>query len=59
MHFSTLVKMIGKNSNGTIGKPVVPLATNGTVGNITNGTIGRTPNRAKIWSTEVATQQPC
>ena len=31
---------------GTIGKPMVPLATNGTIGKITNGTIGRTPNRA-------------
>ena len=34
--------------NGTIGKPMVPLATNGTVSKITNGTIGRTPNRALI-----------
>ena len=33
---------------GTIGKPMVPLATNGTIGNITNGIIGRTPNRANI-----------
>ena len=31
---------------GTIGKPMVPLATNGTIGKITNGTNGRTPNRA-------------
>ena len=34
---------------GTIGKPMVPLATNGTIGKITNGTIGRTPNRAYIY----------
>ena len=37
------------NVNGTIGapigKPMVPLATNGTIGKISNGTIGRTPNR--------------
>ena len=33
---------------GTIGKPMVPLATNGTIGKITNGTIGRTPNRAIV-----------
>ena len=25
---------------GTIGKPIVPLATNGTIGEITNGTLG-------------------
>ena len=31
---------------GTIGKPMVPLATNGTIGKITNGAIGRTTNRA-------------
>ena len=31
---------------GTIGKPMVPLATNSTIGKITNGTIGRTPNGA-------------
>ena len=40
------------NANGTIGstigKPMVPLATNGAIGKITNGTIGRTPNRAII-----------
>ena len=38
--------------NGTIGangKPMVPLATNGTVGKITNGTIRRTPNGARGW----------
>ena len=40
--------------NGTIvtnGKPMVPLvpsATNGTIGKITNDTIGRTPNGANI-----------
>ena len=28
--------------------PMVPLATNGTIGKITNGTIGRTPNGAYI-----------
>ena len=28
------------------GKPMVPLATNGTIGKITNGTIGKTPKRA-------------
>ena len=33
---------------GTIGKPMVSLATNGTIGKITNGTIGRTPNRGYI-----------
>ena len=31
---------------GTIGKPMVPLATNGTIGKITNGTIGRNPERS-------------
>ena len=31
---------------GTIGKPMVPLVTNGTIGKITNGTIGRISNRA-------------
>ena len=31
-------------TTGYIGKPMVPLATNGTIGKITNGTIGRTPN---------------
>ena len=30
--------------------PMVPLATNGTIGKITNGTIGRTQNRAHIKS---------
>ena len=29
---------------GTNGKPMVPLATNGTIGKISNGTIGRTMN---------------
>ena len=33
---------------GTIGKPMVPMATNGTIGKITNGTVGRTPNGANI-----------
>ena len=33
---------------GTIGKPMVPLATNGTIGKITIGTIGRAPNRAIV-----------
>ena len=33
---------------GTIGKPVVPLAPNGTIGKITNGAIGKTPNRATV-----------
>ena len=28
--------------------PMVPLATNGTIGKITNGTIGRTPNGAIV-----------
>ena len=32
----------------TIGKPMVPLATNDTIGKITNDTIGRTPNRAIV-----------
>ena len=36
----------GNGTIGTIGKPMVPLATNGTIGKITNVTIGRTPNRA-------------
>ena len=31
--------------NGTIGKPMVPLATKGTIGKIPNGSIGRTPNK--------------
>ena len=31
-----------------IGKPVVPLATNGTIGKVSNGTIGRTPNRPTV-----------
>ena len=31
---------------GIIGKPVEPLAINGTIGKITDGTIGRTLNRA-------------
>ena len=35
---------------GSIGKPMVPLATNGTIGKITNGTIGRNPNRANVLS---------
>ena len=33
---------------GTIGKPMVPLATNSTIGKITNGTIWRTPNRFTV-----------
>ena len=33
---------------GTIGKPMVPFATNGTFGKISNGTIGRTPNRPNV-----------
>ena len=32
---------------GTIGKPMVPLATNGTTGKVSYGTIGRTLNRPK------------
>ena len=39
------------SSNGTIGangKPMVKLATNGTIGKITNGTIGKTPNGAFV-----------
>ena len=46
------------NANGTIGspngiictldKPMVPLATDGTIGKFTNGTIERTPNRACV-----------
>ena len=36
--------------NGTIGKPMVPLATNGTIGEITNGTMRRTPNRAIMFT---------
>ena len=45
------------NANGTIGSPngtvgtidksIVPLATNGTIGKITNGTIERTPERSQ------------
>ena len=31
---------------GTIGEPMVPFASNCTIGKITNGTIGKTPNRA-------------
>ena len=54
----TVGNTIGSNGNangticspsgtvGTIGKPMVSLATNGTTGKITNGAIGRTPNRA-------------
>ena len=54
----TIGNTIGPNGNangticspigtvGTIGKPMVSLATNGTIGKITNGTIWRTPNRA-------------
>ena len=54
----TIGKTIGTNGNangticspngtvGTIGKPMVPLATNCTIGKITTGTIGRTPNTA-------------
>ena len=41
---------------GTIGKPMVPLATNGTIGKITNGTIGRTPNRAIVVTKEGVTK---
>ena len=36
------------NPNGTIGKPMAQLATNGTIGKITNGTIRRTPNGATM-----------
>ena len=47
----TIGNTIGTNGNangtiGYIGKPMVPLGTNGTIGKIINGTIGRTPNRA-------------
>ena len=36
-------------TNGTIGYiPMVPLATNGTIGKIYNGTIGRLPNARYI-----------
>ena len=50
----TIGNTIGTNGNangnigapngttGTIGKPMVPLATNGTIGKIPNGTIGKT-----------------
>ena len=46
-------------TNGTIGSretfrvlvlPMVPLATNGTIGKISNGTIGRTPNARNVVS---------
>ena len=40
--------MVPLASNGTIGKPMVPLATNGTIGKITISTIGRTPNRVMM-----------
>ena len=30
--------------------PMVPLATNGTIGKISNGTIGRIPNARSIWA---------
>ena len=33
---------------GAIGKSMVPLVANGTIGKISNGTIGRTPNGANI-----------
>ena len=45
-------------NNGTIGYretfrvlwlPMVPLATNGTIGKISNGTIGRIPNARTVW----------
>ena len=44
---------IGTNGNangtiGTLGKPMVPLATDGTIGKFTNDTIERTPNRACV-----------
>ena len=32
--------------NATIGRPMVPLGPNATIGKVTNGTIGRTPNGA-------------
>ena len=56
----TILNTIGTNGNangtigspngtiGTIGKPMVPLATDGTIGKITNGAIWRTPNRATV-----------
>ena len=56
----TIGNTIGTNGNangticspngtvGTIGKLIVPLATNGTIGKIANGIIGRTLNRAII-----------
>ena len=56
----TIGNTIGTNGNangtigplsgtiGTNGKPMVPLATNGTIGKIPNGTIGRTPNARYI-----------
>ena len=59
---STIGNIIGTNGkakgticspNGTVGtfsKPMVPLATNGTIGKITNGTIGGTPNRATVFN---------
>ena len=50
--YGTIGNTIGANGNangtigsGTIGKPMVPLAINGTIGKISTGTIGRTPNR--------------
>ena len=56
----TIGNTIGTNGNAngtigspnstisTIGKPMVPLVTNGTIGKITYGAIGRTPNRATL-----------
>ena len=39
---------------GTVGKPMIPLATNGTISKISNGTIGRTPNSPILkWGSSV------
>ena len=46
----TMVMPVIGSHNGTIGKPMVPLATNCTFSKITNGTIGRTPNGAIVFS---------
>ena len=60
----TIGNTIGTNGNangtigppngtiGTNGKPMVPLATNGTIGKISNCTIGRTPNARDVMITE-------
>ena len=57
---ATIGNTIGANGNangtigppsgtiGTNGKPMVPLATNGTIGKISNGTIGRTMNARRV-----------